>query len=209
MMGSIEITPRQESLLQTFAEQLTRFNATHNLVSRMSTGDILDRHVRHCLHLARRGFPAGATVVDWGTGGGLPAIPLALLFPETRFVAVDAVEKKIMVVRAIARRLGLDNLEAWHGRAEAWPGETHYSVSRATAPLATLWSWHHRVAEPFNLIDPSSWSPGLVCLKGGDLTNEIADLSVRFPATQVIQQPLEDLGAPSYFEEKLIVHVVA
>lgn len=205
----METTPAQEALLQEFAEHLARFNATHNLVSRMSTRDILDRHVRHCLYLARRGFPAGATVVDWGTGGGLPAIPLALLFPEVHVVAVDAVEKKIMVVRAIARRLGLANLEAWHGRAEAWPGRTHYSVSRATAPLATLWSWHHRVAEPFDLIDPSCWSPGLVCLKGGDLANEIADLSNRFPATQVIQQPLEDLGAPSYFEEKLIVQVVA
>ncbi|MDZ4701794.1 MAG: 16S rRNA (guanine(527)-N(7))-methyltransferase RsmG [Rhodothermales bacterium] len=205
----MEITPQQEALLLTFAEQLTRFNATHNLVSRMSTGDILDRHIRHCLYLARRGFPAGATVVDWGTGGGLPAIPLALLFPETRFVAVDAVEKKIMVVRAIARRLGLDNLEAWHGRAEAWPGRTHYSVSRATAPLATLWSWHHRVVEPLDCVDPSCWPPGLVCLKGGDLTTEIADLSARYPATRVDVQPLEDLGAPPYFEEKLMVHVVA
>ncbi len=209
MNGPIAITHAQEAQLQEFAAHLSRFNATHNLVSRMSTGDILDRHVRHCLYLARRGFPAGATVVDWGTGGGLPAIPLALLFPEVHFVAVDAVEKKIMVVRAITRRLGLANLEAWHGRAEAWPGKTHYSVSRATAPLATLWSWHHRVSEPFVLTDPSCWSPGLVCLKGGDLTDEIADLSVRFPATHVVQQPLEDLGAPAYFEEKLIVQVVA
>lgn len=197
----------REGLLREYAGQLRGFNTTHNLVSRTATAEQLERHIHHCLYLTHRLFPDGATVVDWGTGGGLPAIPLAITFPEVHVVAIDAVEKKIMTVRAMARRLGLNNLEAWHGRAEAWPGTTHYSVSRATAPLVTLWSWHTRVASPFHMEDPACWRPGLVCLKGGDLAAEAADLVREFPGVQVVTQTLEDLGAPAYFEEKALVQV--
>lgn len=201
-------TADQEALLADFAQQLHRFNATHNLVARPATLELLDRHIRHCLYLTQRAFPDGVTVVDWGTGGGLPAIPLAITFPNTRFVAIDAVDKKIMAVRVMARRLGLSNLEAWHGRAEAWPGSTHYSVSRATAPLATLWAWHDRVAVPAPVEpDATCWPPGLIGLKGGDLAAEIEDLSLPFPDTRCKVVPLEDLGAPSYYEEKVIVQV--
>ncbi|MEZ4700514.1 MAG: RsmG family class I SAM-dependent methyltransferase [Rhodothermales bacterium] len=202
------LTADQEAQLTDFAQHLHRFNATHNLVARPASVEQLERHIRHCLYLTHRAFPDGATVVDWGTGGGLPAIPLAIAFPNTRFVAVDAVDKKIMAARAMARRLGLANLEAWHGRAEAWPGVTHYSVSRATAPLATLWAWHVRVAETFAPApEAACWPPGLIGLKGGDLAGEIEDLVLRFPDARCAVAPLEDLGAPSYYEEKVIVQV--
>jgi 16S rRNA (guanine527-N7)-methyltransferase len=193
--------------LHAFVEQLRHFNTSHNLISRASPEDILERHVRHCLFLASRAFPAGCTVVDWGTGGGLPAIPLAIVFPEVRFVAVDAAEKKVRAVRAMARRLGLSNLDTWHGRAEEWSGPAHYSVSRATAPLATLWGWHVRIAAPLAGMGDACWPPGLVCLKGGDLSGEFADLTAAHGTLRAEVIPLEDLGASAYFEEKVIVQI--
>ncbi len=200
----MELDPRYAA----YAEMLRQFNATHNLISRTDEAGIMERHIRHCLALTRRGFPADSTVVDWGTGGGLPAIPLAIAFPLVRVVAIDAVAKKTMAVRTMARRLGLTNLEAWHGRAEAWTGSAHYAVSRATAPLTALWNWYARVATPFAGADPEThWPPGLVCLKGGDLAQEIDDLARAFPDTAVVVTPLEHLEPAPYFAEKVIVQV--
>src|SRR5690606_41790758 len=107
---------------------------------------LFERHILHSLSLTFRKFPAGSTVVDWGTGGGLPAVPLAIVFSDVRIHAVDSVRKKVQAVRTMARRLGLENLDTWHGRAEAYPGDADFSVSRATASLSVLWSWHARVA---------------------------------------------------------------
>jgi 16S rRNA (guanine527-N7)-methyltransferase len=163
----------------------------------------------HCLTLTVRDFPDGCTIVDWGTGGGLPAIPLAICEPEVTVVGVDSVGKKVRAVRTIARRLGLENCFTWNGRAEEWAGEAHYSVSRATAPLATLWRWHRRVAvsrddAPGN----DAWPPGLLALKGGDLSNEIAALRSADPDVGVERYNLENLlGRNSFFGEKKIVAV--
>lgn len=115
--------------------------------------------------------------MDWGTGGGLPAIPLAIALPEVHVVAVDAIHKKARAVRAMARRLGLDNIDARQGRAEAFEGTASYSVSRATAPLKDLWAWHRRLTPPAALdVDEACWRPGLVCLKGGRLEEEVREV---------------------------------
>ena len=120
-----------------------------------------------------------------GSGGGLPAIPLAAAFPAVTVHAVDAVEKKIQAVRTMGRRLGLDNLHPWHGRAEAWPGGAVFSVSRATAPLVDLWTWHVRIRRAADRAGEGHWRPGLVCLKGGDLGDEIAALRDAYPLVEV------------------------
>ena len=177
----------QRATLDAYAEQLRRLNRAFNLVSPRTVRDIPRLHIEHCLTLAARPLVPGTTVVDWGSGGGLPAVPLAVAFPEADIVAVDSVGKKTEAVRLFARRLEIPNLSAWNGRAEAYDGVAHLSVSRATAPLADLWAWHAAVAAPLD--DPPApptadeplaldraWAPGLLCLKGGDLAAEIAAL---------------------------------
>ena len=201
------LTPDRRATLDAYVAELARVNRRVNLVARGASRDDLERHVRHCLALASRPFPGGAVVVDWGTGGGLPALPLAVAFPDVRFVAVDAVGKKTEAVRLFARRLGVENVEVWKGRAEAYDGPApHYAVSRATAPLADLWAWFARVRAPF-AAPPGAWAPGLVCLKGRDLDAEVAGLHAAFPATEVAATSLDDvLGAG--WGDKALVHVL-
>ena len=203
----VALSDRQRDALGAYAAEVERLNQRVNLVARPASRADVARHVRHCLALATRPFPDGAVVVDWGSGGGLPAVPLAVAFPDVEVVAVDAVGKKTEAVKLFARRLGLDNLTAWNGRAEAYDGPApHYSVSRATAPLATLWGWHQRVAQPLGEVPEGAWAPGLVCLKGGDLTDEVAALRDAFPQTSGEGRGLADLLG-SDWSDKRIVHV--
>lgn len=210
-----DLTPSQRDQLAAYEEQLLRFNRQFNLISPDTEAAVRERHLQHALALAARSFPAGSVLVDWGTGGGLPAVPLAIRFPDAEVHAVDSVGKKIHAVRAAGRRIGLENLHPWKGRAEAWPGRAHYSVSRATAPLADLWTWHTRGAGPLprevrtrmEATADAYWQPGLVCLKGGDLGDEIAALLAAFGGVQVEQFPLEDLYEAPFFIDKAIVTV--
>ncbi len=204
-----QLTAAQRQQLNAFAEMLCRFNDRVNLISPDTEADVETQHLLHCLTLTTRDFPAGSTIVDWGTGGGLPAIPLAICYPDVTVVGVDSVGKKGRAVRTMARRLDLDNCYAWTGRAEEWPGEAHYSVSRATAPLAELWQWHRRVA--VDLDEPGAddmWAQGLLTLKGGDLSDEIAVLHDVDPDVAVERQSLQLLlGRNGFFGEKELVAV--
>jgi len=203
------LTAEQREQLKDFQEQLLRFNQRVNLISPETENAFRTRHLLHCLALTARDFPAGSTVVDWGTGGGLPAIPLAICYPGVTVVGVDSVGKKSRAVRTIARRLGLENCFTWNGRAEEWTGEAHYSVSRATAPVADLWRWHRHVAAPLtDTPSDAAWPPGLLALKGGDLSDEIADLR-EFDSDVVVERhPLDALlGRNGFFGEKEIVAV--
>ena len=205
----LHLSSSQQELLSRYEEQLLRFNQRVNLISSETEGTFRTRHLLHCLTLTVRGFPGSSTIVDWGTGGGLPAIPLAICEPEVTVVGVDSVGKKVRAVRTIARRLGLENCFTWNGRAEEWTGEAHYSVSRATAPLATLWRWHRRVAvSRDDAPEDDAWPPGLLALKGGDLSDEIAALRPADPNVGVERYNLKNLlGRNSFFGEKKIVAV--
>ncbi|WP_412061539.1 16S rRNA (guanine(527)-N(7))-methyltransferase RsmG [Rubrivirga sp. IMCC45206] len=195
----VALSDTQRATIDAYVGELERLNRRVNLVARPARRADLERHVRHCLALATRPFAPGAVVVDWGSGGGLPALPLAVAFPETTFVAVDTVGKKSEAVKLFARRLGLDNLTAWNGRAEAYDGPAPTrSVSRATAPLATLWAWHERAR--------ASDAADLLCLKGGDLGDERAALDAAWPGLAVETEGLADvLGAE--WADKAIVSV--
>ena len=200
------LTDEQLSLLRAYAAELARVNRTYNLVAPSTVRQIPERHVRHSLALAVRAFPDGATVVDWGSGGGLPAVPLAVRFPGVRFVAVDSVGKKTEAVRLFARRLGLANLSVWNGRAEAYAGPrpTH-AVSRATAPLADLWRWFAAVRVPLPTPLPDGcWAPGLVCLKGGDLADETAALAAGFPDVAVETVGLGEILGAAWADKALV-----
>lgn len=212
------LDPRQRGQIAQFARELARMNRRLNLVAPGTLADVERVHLRHSLALAHRPFAPGMTVVDWGAGGGLPTVPLAIAFPQTRWVAADKVGKKMEAVRLFARRLGLDNLEVWHGRAEAYGGPPpHLAVSRATAPLATLWSWTAPALAEWDGDAPPEartpeadapgasgarpWAPGsLLTLKGGDLTAEIAALP---PALQTRVTPLAEILGPGYPQKAL------
>lgn len=202
------LSEKQQRQLEGYETLLLRFNQKINLISRASEEQVWQEHICHALVLSWRSFPAGSTVVDWGTGGGLPAIPLAIAFPEVRFFAVDTSGKKVQAVRAMTRRLELENLFAWEGQAETWPGEAQYSVSRATAPLAELWRWHERVYAPSEAAPgKDDWLPGLLSLKGGDLREEIAELKSLYPPAHIEKYALEPIFQEASFTEKYIVAV--
>ena len=210
-----DLTGDQRAQLEMYEDLLGRYNETLNLISPDTIDTITERHILHSLVLRVRDFPAGARIVDWGSGGGLPAIPLAIAYPEVEVIAVDSVGKKMRAVRSMARRLGLHNLFAWAGRAENWPDTAHYSVSRATAPLVDLWQWHTRaVSELPSEPKESDWAPGLITLKGGDLSGEITVLQQCDRRVRIQQIPLHALlqdaaEHPSYFAEKCLLAVTA
>lgn len=203
----ISLTDRQLELLDRYAHELARMTRRVNLIAPSTIRQIEERHIAHSLTIAQRAFPSGSTVVDWGSGGGLPAIPLAVAFPNVQFVAVDAVGKKTEAIRLFARRLELTNVSVWNGRAEAYDGPApHYAVSRATAPLADLWGWFAACRQPVAVVPESTWAPGLICLKGGDLADETAALHDAFPGLTVETLELaEALG--SDWSDKVLLHV--
>ena len=204
----LTLTPEQETKLRELVDLGRSFNEKINLYSKASADAFWTRHIEHSLVLARKPFAPSSRVVDWGTGGGMPGLPLAIVFPEVKFVLVDAVRKKVQAVHAMARRLELSNVETWHGRAEVWEGEITHSVSRATAPLATLWDWHRRVecAIATNAL-ADAWPPGLLCLKGGDLSEEIRALTDAHPGTEVIVTPLRHDTDEPIESQKAVVEV--
>lgn len=181
-----------------------------NLFSKGTESDFFRRHILHSLSLLYRSFPEHAVVVDWGTGGGFPGLPLAIATPSVQFHLVDAVAKKTRAVRSAARRIGVSNVDVWHTRAEHFHTPVHYSVSRATAPLATLWQWHQAVVTPFNgAAGEGYWKQGLHCLKGGGLTDEIEELRILDPSVTVSLLDLHVLLGDPYFDKKYIVSVVS
>jgi 16S rRNA (guanine527-N7)-methyltransferase len=156
----------------------------------------------HSLSIAAKfPFSEGLDILDIGTGGGFPGIPLAIFFPEVNFYLSDSIAKKIKVVTEVATALGLKNIEAHHGRAESIVGRKFdFAVSRAVAPLSDLWKW----AKPLlrNERKLEDFKNGLICLKGGDLTEEIAVSGLRPHVTEI-----QALFPEEYFHEKFVVYV--
>ena len=197
-----------ESRLRQYEQLLLSYNRKVNLVSRKTESSVFERHILHCLSVCIRDFLPGVTIADWGSGGGLPAVPVAIANKDVTVVAIDAVFKKTQAVKAMAKRLELNNLETWNGRADRWEGSCTYSVSRATAPLAELWKWHIRVFDgPSAIKSLSVWNPGLICLKGGDLSREIDALIAFEPDARVETYDLAPIFGGAYFRGKRIVHV--
>lgn len=203
---AVDVTPGMIEQLEQFAEELRAMNRRINLVSREDEDAIASRHIPHCLALAHKRFRAGSVVCDWGTGGGLPLIPLAIVFPDVEFVGVDAVRKKTMAVETMARRLGLQNVSTVHARAEKATITHNASVSRATAPLNVLWGWHLRSLDHQEKSSDEYWS-GLVCLKGGELTDEIEALQREYPDVRVERVSVDGMFDDLYFVGKVLVTV--
>ena len=157
----------------------TEWNEKINVISRKDIGSLYEKHVLHSLAIAALcNFNDGAEVIDIGTGGGFPGIPLAIFFPNVNFLLADGIGKKIKVVKEVAQAIGLKNVIAVHGRAEEIKGRKFdFAVSRAVAPLGDLWKWINPVLRKGKKSE--ELPNGLICLKGGDLTTEIEESGLK------------------------------
>jgi 16S rRNA (guanine527-N7)-methyltransferase len=198
-----EFTPRQLEQFNALQELYASWNSKINVISRKDEESLYEKHVLHSLSIAASfEFAAGTSVADLGTGGGFPGIPLAIFFPEVKFLLVDSIGKKIKVVDAIATELGLSNVTTMNSRFEEIKGKRFdFVVSRAVAPLKDLWKWSKPLLQKKNTATAGQ-QPGLISLKGGDLAQEISDSGCR-PGIINIHQ----LFSEEYFKEKFLLFV--
>jgi 16S rRNA (guanine527-N7)-methyltransferase len=194
------LTPTQQQQFSQLQELYEHWNSQINVISRKDIDQLYERHVLHSLGIAKVvSFLPGEMVLDVGTGGGFPGIPLAILFPETKFYLVDSIGKKIKVVQEVSTALGLTNLRAAHMRAEQFEERFDFVVSRAVTRLKDFYPW---VKDKFNKQSKNSIPNGILYLKGGDLVEEIAEsrLAVR-------RYDLKNYFAGEFFETKQVIYV--
>ena len=180
----------------------SEWNEKINVISRKDIDSFYEHHVLHSLAIATQfHFPDGYKVLDLGTGGGFPGVPLAIFFPEVHFHLVDSINKKIKVAQEVCRYINLKNVTFAHSRAEDQPAaQFDIVVSRAVAPLKQLWDWSKPLLKKKPVTEPKKLS-GLICLKGGDLTQEIAASQLR-PQIWEIDKIFQE----SFFSEKYILY---
>jgi len=195
-------TPRQIEQFKQLGPIYADWNQKINVISRKDIDELYERHVLHSLSIAAQyPFVPGLEIIDIGTGGGFPGVPLAIFFPEVKFHLVDSIAKKLKVVEAVKNELGLTNLSFEHTRAENIKGRKFdFVVSRAVAPLKELWTWGKPLLR--NARPVEEFKNGLICLKGGDLTQEVADSQLRPYVT-----PIQSIFPEDFFAEKYIVYV--
>ncbi len=227
-----EFTPKQLDQLKGLDVLFKEWNEKINVISRKDIDGLYEKHVLHSLSIAAVfEFEPGTEIIDIGTGGGFPGIPLAIFFPEVKFHLVDSIAKKLKVVEAIARDAGIANVSVQHSRVEEIKNRKFdFVVSRAVAPLKDLWKWSKpllkknpkseiRNQKISRLLHPeasgrqagyrlstigsglSTPKPGLICLKGGDLANEVGEAGLKPYITGI-----HSIFPEEYFREKFILY---
>ena len=194
-----DLNDLQQQQLQQLQGLYADWNQKINVISRKDIDALYERHVLHALGIAKVvSFAPQAKILDVGTGGGFPGIPLAILFPETEFYLVDSIQKKIGVVNAVAAAVGLTNVQAKHQRAEQVQGKFDFVISRAVTQMPRFVEWVQDKISPTHQHDLTN---GILALKGGDLTEELQS----FP--KATRYPLANYFQEEFFATKYVVHL--
>ena len=195
-----DLSERQREQFAMLDELYHDWNAKINVISRKDIDNLYEHHVLHSLGIAEViRFKAGTQIMDLGTGGGFPGIPLAIMFPEVQFLLVDSTKKKILVCTEVVKALGLTNVTTRWCRAEEEKGKFDFVVSRAVMPLADLVKiCRKNIAKEGRNALPN----GLICLKGGELENETYPMKNSVDIT-----PLSDYFSEEYFKTKKVVYL--
>ena len=192
------LTDEQKSHFQQLETLYKDWNEKINVISRKDIDEFYERHVLHSLGIAKiMEFADGTKVLDIGTGGGFPGIPLAILFPNVEFTLVDSIGKKITVVNAVAESLGLKNVKAYHERAEKIKDKFHFVVSRAVTQMPVFLSW---LKGKFEKEQFNPKHNGVLYLKGGDLGEELAGIKCEI-------YHLKDQFEEEFFDTKKVVYL--
>jgi 16S rRNA (guanine527-N7)-methyltransferase len=195
-----DLTNDQLDKFRLLEELYLDWNGKINVISRKDMEHFYERHVLHSLGIAKViQFTSGAQVIDVGTGGGFPGIPLAILFPETKFLLIDSIGKKIKVVQEVADAAGIKNVEAIKARAEEVKGKFDFVVSRAVTTLPDFIKW---IENKIKRESRNTMQNGILYLKGGDLVTELAPVQNK---CQVYN--LSNYFEEEFFETKKVVHV--
>jgi 16S rRNA (guanine527-N7)-methyltransferase len=194
------LTDKQKQQFAQLGELYATWNAQINVISRADIDNLYEKHILHSLAIAKVvDFKDFTEILDVGTGGGFPGIPLAILYPNCQFVLVDSIGKKIKVVNEVATALGLENIKAEQIRAELVEGEFDFVVSRAVTRLLPFYGW---VKGKININNYNKLKNGILYLKGGDLKEELKELGKK---SRVFE--LSDYFTEEFFETKMVVHV--
>ncbi len=194
-----DLTDVQKNQFQQLEALYQDWNSKINVISRKDIDELYVKHVLHSLAIAKiQKFEPGTYVLDVGTGGGFPGIPLAILFPETRFYLIDVILKKINVVKAVAEALELKNVKAEQIRAENVKGDFDFIVSRAVTNMPDFVSW---IKDKIKKQQKHELKNGILYLKGGDLTDELA----AFPNAK--EYNIAEFFEGEFFETKKVVHL--
>lgn len=167
-----QLSAQQKAQFQELGNLYAEWNEKINVISRKDIEHIYEKHILHALAIAKFQNLSGKKILDVGTGGGFPGIPLAIMFPDAQFTLVDSIGKKIKVVKAVAAALGLENVEAYHQRAEKTKGKFDFVLSRAVTRMKGFIHW---VIQKIDSDNPGDNS-GIIALKGGDLEEEMAEI---------------------------------
>mgnify|MGYP001467636907 FL=1 len=194
-----ELTVLQKEQFEKLYGLYLEWNAKINVISRKDMDAFYERHVLHSLGIAKViSFQSNTHILDVGTGGGFPGIPLAILFPEVQFELIDSIGKKVKVVKEVSQALGLQNSSAQQLRAEAFTGKVDFVVSRAVTQMESFVPWVQKKIKPES---KHSLQNGILYLKGGDLTEELKS----FPIAEHYE--LKRFFKSPFFETKKVVHL--
>lgn len=197
-----DLTDKQKQQFAALFDLYKDWNEKINVISRKDIDNLYLHHVLHSLAIAKAvSFRPGTRILDFGTGGGFPGIPLAILFPETQFKMIDGTGKKIRVVNEVATAIGLENVEAVHLRGEEEKGKYDFVVSRAVMPLPDLMKI---IKKNFLKEGKNSLPNGLICLKGGNVEGEMKPYRKIAEAMEISSWFKDD-----WFKEKFVIYVPA
>ena len=194
-----DLSEKQISQFSKLKDLYTYWNDKINVISRKDIENIYLRHILHSLAIAKFiNFKNGTTVLDLGTGGGFPGIPLSIIFPNTNFILSDSIKKKILVVNEVVKQLGLENVKSEWSRAENLNHKYDFLVTRAVAKMPKIIEWSKGNFNPISINDISN---GIIALKGGDVTEELLGIEQK----KIVD--IKNFFDNHYFIDKKIVYV--